>query len=273
MSGSISLNAIVPASVTTYTNLVTSEYQNSPNFLSTIEVCIQPFADISSVLQSMPTNYDLFVAVGSNLDTTALWIGATRLLSEAINSYFSFDTSGLGFNQAVWFTTGEPVTGIVSLDDETFRLLLEAKAVANGWDGTVENAYTAWDTIFGTQVGLVAAPAPGGGLNYVTAKISGVTYNVEATIFSDLSNIAIQDLGNMQMIFVLTGQQPSTVILSLFESGEIGLYPAGITVYLGTPSVYPGAVPGGTPIFGLDAENLTVSGLDVGAWMTLVGTN
>jgi len=272
MSGSISLNATIPAPISLYTNLVTSEYQNSPNFLATIAACVQPFADISAVTQSFPTNYDLFVAVGANLTTTGLWIGGSRILAEAIDSYFSFNTSGLGFNQAVWFTTGEPVTGIVSLDDGTYRLLLEAKAIANSWTGTVQDAYTAWDTIFGTEMGILTAPASGGGINYITATIGGVVYNVEATIFGDLSNIAIQDMGNMQMMFVLTGQQPSAIILALFESGEIGLYPAGVTVYLTVPSIYPGGIPGGTPLFGLDAENTTVSGLDVGAWVTLAAT-
>lgn len=273
MSSSLSLNANVPAPITTYTNLVTSEYWNSTNFLATIAACVQPFADINAVVQSFPTNYDLFVAVGANLDTTALWIGTTRFLAEAINSYFSFNTSGLGFNQAVWFTTGAPSTGIVVLDDSSFRLLLEAKAIANSWDGTVQNAYDAWETLFGAETGYATAPAVGGGYNLITAVVAGTNSFVTAPIFGNISDIAIQDMGNMQMMFVLTGQTPSALILALFESGDLALYPAGVTVYLAVPSVYPGAVSGGTPLFGLDAENITVSGLDVGAWVSVVVTS
>jgi hypothetical protein len=269
---SLSLNATVPAPITTYTNLIPSQNQNQPNFMATISACVQPFADLTAVLLSLPTNFDLDQAVGTQLDTVGLWIGVTRFLSEAINSYFSFNIVGLGFNQAIWFTTGAPESGLVELDDSDYRLLLEAKVVANHWNGTIQQAYNSWDQIFGADNVPVVILQTGKTPLTLVATVNGVVSTVIAPLFGELSYIAIQDMGNMQMMFILTGQQPNAIVSAIFSSSAIALGTAGVTVYLAMPSVYPGGILGGTPLFGLDAENVTVSGLDHGAWVSLVST-
>lgn len=273
MSGTLSLNTTIPADISIYQDLIPGQNQNQPNFMATIAASVQPFADISSVIQSFPVVYDIDEAVGSNLDTVGLWIGVTRFLTEPINAYFSFDTEGLGFNQASWFTTGDATSGIVSLDDETYRLLLLSKVGANHWNGTKEGAYNAWDTLFGAETVTIVAPDSSGVNVPISALANGVQSEITAEIYTSLNNIAIQCLSNMSMIFVLTGNQPNAIISALFQSGEINLNPAGVMVYLALPSVYPGGVTGGTPLFGLDSENSTVSGLDIGALVTVVSNS
>ena len=239
MSGS--LNITIPSNISIYTNLIPSANNSQPNFMATIAATVQPFSDLTQVILSFPLDFDLNTAVGSQLDTVGLWVGVTRDLSQAINTYFSFNESGLGFNQAPWYNIGDATSGIVILDDATYRTLLQARIVSNHWNGTVQGAYSAWNTFFASQ--------------------------------STANGIAIQDLGSMQMIFALTGPQPSNTLVDIFEDGEINLSPAGVLVYLCLPTVYPAAVSGGTPFFGLDVNNSVISGLNTGALVTIASTS
>ncbi len=74
-----------------------------------------------------------------------------------------------------------------------------------------------------------------------------------------LAGLVIQDLGNRNMFYGLTTTQTEPILTELFLNGYFNLAPAGVQVY---PPVI--SFPNGTPFFGLDAENSSVSGLDVG---------
>lgn len=267
MSGS--LNVILPAPISQYTRLVTSQYQNQPNFMATIAASVQPFSDITAVILSFQADYDLDIAVGSQEDAVGLWIGATRYLSEAVDGYFSWDDAGLGWDQGVWFVDGESEVGIVVLDDDSYRFLLKARIVSNHWNGTVEQAYEFWNMLFNIVNDVVTIPLG----EFITAPAFGTTLDITVSNVGDTTGIAIQDIASMQMAFCLTGAQPSTLTSMLFAAGAFNLNPAGVLVWLCQPSIYPGGVAGGTPLFGLDAENQTIGGLDSGAWVSIVSNS
>ncbi|WCM21350.1 DUF2612 domain-containing protein [Paraburkholderia bryophila] len=216
-----------------YTSLITSEHQSAPNFMAMVSLLAQWAADRQNMLASIPALYDIDSAVASQLDAVGLWVGISRKLSVPLtNVYFSLDVAGLGLDQGVIQGPFDPTTGLVSLPDAQYRILLYATIAANNWDGTVPGAYTAWNTVFQP-------------LGY---------------------SILIQDFQNMTMGIALVGPTPDAVTLALFKGGYLNLVPAGV----GVAFYFEQSVPG-TPIFGLDAENSSIAGLDVGAMALIVG--
>lgn len=220
------------AQLTDYTSLVTSEHQSAPKFMAMVSLLAQWAVDRRNMLASIPGLYDIDNAVASQLDAVGLWVGASRKLSVPLTDvYFSFDETGLGFDEGTWLGPFDQTSGLVSLPDAQYRILLYATIAANNWDGTIPSAYTAWNTIFEP-------------LGY---------------------SILIEDNQDMTMDIVLVGPTPDAVTLALFLGGYLNLIPAGVGIgYYFVPSVV------GVPVFGFDAENSSISGFDVGAWATSV---
>lgn len=217
--------------VAPYVALITSEHRTRPNYIAMITAVMQPFADIVANVNLFVALYDIDTAVGEQLDALGDWIGVTRDISVALpNVYFTFDDELLGFDLGTWRGPGDPIGGLVRLPDDEYRTLLRARIANNAWNGSIDDAYTVWNTAFaGTGIGIL-----------------------------------IQDLGNMHMLLALTGPTPNAVELALLTGGYLNLKPAGVMVdsYV-TPSVPD------TPFFGFDAQNDSVSGFDTGAWGTL----
>ncbi len=71
----------------------------------------------------------------------------------------------------------------------------------------------------------------------------------------------IEDHGDMSISFVVSGAIPSVVFLSLLKNGYIPLKPEAVHV-----NDYSVTSVDGTAVFGFDAQNQYVSGLDTGAW-------
>lgn len=211
-----------------YLSLVTSEYDQQPNFMAMLLAVFQPISDNIAVMQSLPAAFDVDAAIGSQLDIVGQWVGVGRSISVPLTGvYFSLDTAGLGFDEGTWFDPFNPTDGSVTLTDDSFRTLIRARIARNAWDGSVPGAYDVWNTAFaGTGTGIL-----------------------------------IQDLGNMHMIMALTGGPFDAVTIALFRGGYLSLKPDGVHVdaYL-TPSVP------STPYFGFDVENSAISGFDVGQW-------
>lgn len=221
------------ADITKYTGLITSEHNQKPNLIATVSLLVQGLADTAVVLATIPELYDLDVAVGGQEDTVGQWVGRTRFLTEPLAGvYFSLDTAGLGFDHGVWLGPFDPITGLVALFDEAYRVLLKATVAANQWDGTIPGAYAAWDVLFA----------------------------------GDDFTLLIFDHGDMSMTVGFVGTAPDLVTLGLLETGQLlKLKPAGVRIdYYVLPSV-PDA-----PFFGFDLENSVISGFDVGAWGTLI---
>jgi len=197
--------------------------------MAMVSLLAQWAVDRRSLLASIPELYDIDTAVGQQLDRIGEWVGVSRKLSLPLTGvYFSFDTPGLGFDQGTWLGPFDPTSGLVSLPDDQYRILLYATIAANNWDGTVPTAYTAWNTIFSP-------------LGY---------------------SILIEDNQNMTMDVVLVGPSPDAVTLALFTGGYLNLRPAGV----GINNYYLPSVPG-SPVFGMDVETASIAGFDVGGWV------
>lgn len=210
-----------------YTGLITSKHADKPNFIATVAASAQPFADTLATLNSLNAAFDLDLAQGQQLDVLGEWIGVSRYVaSELAGVYFSFDAAGLGFEQGVIWSPGEPLTGLIALPDDVYLTLLKATIVANHWDGSILGAYTAWQTLLGPQ-------------GY---------------------QILIQDNGDMTMVLALHGALVDPVFTQLFAAGVLDLRPAGVDASYVIPTI-PAA-----PFFGLDIGTDYVAGLDFGAF-------
>lgn len=185
-----------------YTSLVTSEHNKRPNFMAMIAVQVQAYVDNINLLRSFKALFDLDVAIGQQLDMLGLWIGASRNIPIPLTGvYFAFNTTGLGFNQGTWFGIGDSASGLTTLSDDQYRLLLRAKIASNHWDGTVPGAYAIWAIVFQFEP----------------------------------FNILIQDNQDMTMQFTLVGTNIPAVTKALLTNGLIALIPAGVSATYVTP--------------------------------------
>lgn len=185
-----------------YTSLVTSEHNKRPNFMAMIAVQVQAYVDNINLLRSFKALFDLDVAIGQQLDMLGLWIGASRNIPIPLTGvYFAFNTTGLGFNQGTWFGIGDSASGLTTLSDDQYSLLLRAKIASNHWDGTVPGAYAIWAIVFQFEP----------------------------------FNILIQDNQDMTMQFTLVGTNIPAVTKALLTNGLIALIPAGVSATYVTP--------------------------------------
>lgn len=218
--------------VASYTNLITSEHADKPNFAAWVAALCQPFVDEQTVIDAMPAGYDLDSAVGSQLDTVGEWIGISRDLQIPLTGvYFSFDTDGLGFDEGTWLGPFDSTTALTVLPDDSYRTLLRAKIANNQWDGTIPSAYSFLNPILGED------------------------------------NLVIQDNCDMSMLMGVIGNVAlNAVTTALLENGYLDVKPVGVRInaYI-SPSIL------GDPFFGFDLENTTISGFDAGAFATLTG--
>jgi hypothetical protein len=156
-----------------YLSRITGEHRNQPNFVRMITTMVKPLVDQQVVTRSMPPLYDIDHAAGAQLDAVGLWVGATRFVEDV------------------------PYSGgmLTRLDDYHYRILLRSRIIANHWDGTIPDAYSAWSELFA-----------GTGLN-----------------------VKIQDNGDMTMTVTLLGPS-DPVTQGLFVAGLLPLKPAGVAV-------------------------------------------
>lgn len=218
------------ASSARYLALVTSEHIKQPNYADTITVSTKGFVDIISTLNNSSKAFDIDVAVGAQLDVVGEWVGASRQLTAALTGvYFSLDDLDLGLDQGSLQGRYDPSTGLVALPDDSYRILLYARILANQWDGTTDGIYNVWETMLSNE--------------------------------PDPPVLLIQDNGNMSIIYALLGGSISAIFKDLFFSGKLLVKPEAVRIagYMIQP------IPD-TPYFGLDCENSSISGLDVGAF-------
>lgn len=223
--------------ITSYTALVTNEHQGATKFMASLAAVLQPVADQMNVIGGMPQLYDLDYAVGDQLDSVGLWIGETRKITEPlVGTYFSWDTTGAGWDEAIWFQAFDPTTKVITLPDDHYRLLLYAKIAANNWDGTIPGAYAAWDILF-------SSPVEG-----------PILIGPEHTVL-------IQDNQDMSMLIGFLGPPIDVLTQSLLTGGHLQLKPVGVRIngYV-QPSIYE------TKFFGFDVESDTIGGWDEGSW-------
>jgi len=220
------------AALSDYLNLITPEHQNQPNYTAVLTALIQPLVDANNFVAALPANFDLDVAIGAQLDVVGQWIGTTRILNTPItNVYFTLDSDTLGLDFGSLQGPFDPSDGLIILPDDSYRTLLRASIINNLWDGSIPDAYTAWDVLFASQ---------------------GISIFIQNT-----------PPASMHIIYGLIGPSPDAVTLALFTGGYLTLKPAGVIIDSYEVNT--------NPYFALDSNTPPLGGLDVGAFATIVG--
>jgi hypothetical protein len=184
------------ADVSTYLNLITSEHRDKPLYTAMVAAIAQCWVDNINLLQSLPGKFDLDNAQGSQLDVDGLWLGLLRTIRTPLpDVFFTLDSDdlSLGLDAGIWFSPISPQWGVSQFDDNSFRLLLRAKAVANRWDGSLPSMVDILREIF--------APA---------------TVDVVE--------------GDMSIAVTITGTPPSTLFKYLVQEGYLPLKPSGVSI-------------------------------------------
>jgi hypothetical protein len=217
------------ADIEKYLSLVPSFNRNKPKFRQMLQETLQPFVDAQNFIAELPGHFDVDVAIGVQLDVVGDWVGVKRRLPIPLqNFWFSWDTSGKGWDYGVWEDGDDlTITGIVKLGDDDYRALIKAKIAANGWNALVPDGQTALDEFFAGQQGALPF---------------------------------IQDRKDLTMAICVAGKVPSFIRIALLGGGYIKLKPAAIQAYYFITSVDE------KPLFGFDMQNAYVSGWGIGAW-------
>lgn len=214
-----------------YLNRITSEHSDKPKFMASVAALVQPLADITGGVAQFSSLFDLDWAIGAQLDVVGQWVGQSRNIAlPLLGVYFSLDDPLLGFDQGTWKGPFDPDSGITTLSDAPYRLLIRAKIALNSWDGTIPQSNTIWARIF-----------------------AGTGYRVYTIDNSD-----------MTMATVIGGTKtPDALTKALFQQAYLQLKPEGVR-HLGVS--YISVL--GAPAFGFDVETSSVGGFDRGAWVS-----
>lgn len=129
-----------------YTQLITSEHSQQPQFMELVALWTSAVADITNLIDSMPALFDLDQAIGAQQDVLGLWIGLNRAVGGILLiEFFGFgdDASALGFGELTnpaaggrFYELGEPSVSTAILADPEYQILLKAKILQNQWDGS-----------------------------------------------------------------------------------------------------------------------------------------
>jgi hypothetical protein len=217
--------------ITPYLALVPSANQAQPNFMATIAATLQPMADGIALYKTMQTLFDVDTAVGDALDAIGAWVGITR-------------------NIAV------PITNVYfSLD--IAGLGLDQGVLMGPYDpssGLVQLPDAQYRTLIRAKIAANHWDGTNAGAEQVLAPVFP-----NGTLF-------IQDNGDMTMFIGYVGQTLDPLTHAIFTGGYLSVKPASVYIRGYATTSVPNA-----PIFGLDANNRTIGGLDYGALATIVG--
>lgn len=185
------------ASTDDYVSLITSEHDEKPNFVATIRAMTAGFVDVINLDLSLTLKFDLDVAEGVQLDDVGKWVGISRRLRVPLEDvYFEWDgTAALGWESGLWQGPFDPSTGLVSLPDGIYRILLRSKIAANNWDGTIPGAIAVWQIVFNGGQAII-----------------------------------IQDNQDMSMVVGFVGPPLSAIERALLTGGYLPLKPAGVRI-------------------------------------------
>jgi hypothetical protein len=160
------LTVVAPgaAGVPDYTDLVTSEFQNSPDFLAVVNLLANGAGAAATLIDALPEYFDLDAAVGAQLDVVGQWVGISRSAFQLALQFFGFsdDISALPFGEVsnpsiggVWYELGESIGGTAALPDAAYQLVLKAKIITNQYDGTLAELEDALTTLTGAEYQII----------------------------------------------------------------------------------------------------------------------
>lgn len=211
-----------------YLDRITSQHRQRPKFVAVVDAVTRPVVELQALLEEVRRAFDLDDAVGVQLDQVGEWVGRSRDLSTPLEGvYFAWNEEGVGWGQGSWQGRFDPDSGLISLPDDTYRVLLKAKVAANGWNGSRDGAYEIWEAAF-ADLGMI---------------------------------IVIQDNQDMSIVVGVAGSAPDAITEQLLVQGYIPLKPVGVRIayYAVTPEA-------GGPLFAWDCETDALNGWNVGSW-------
>ena len=223
---STSLPAL-PPTLDTYLSLITSEHNTKPKFMAQVAEEVQPYVDLMATLYAMIGIFNPN-SIGDQLDKVGVMVGANRNLTTPLEDvYFTWGAANLGWGEGTFLGPGDSPAGLTLLPDDSYRILVKMVIAMNNWDGTVPGAYAIWESVMGSEFGIL-----------------------------------IQDNQDMTMLIVFAGLIESIVTKALIVGGYFNLKPAGVRINgFFQPSIL------ATPVFGWGVENSTISGWGTGCWI------
>ena len=181
----------------TYADLIPSANNQQPKFMATVNLLTGVLAETAATTLSLPQAFDVDTAVGEQLDMVGEWVGfPRRVFVPLIGVFFSWNTTGLGWNEGSWKGPFETGDGTVLLDDTTYRTFLRIQILANYWHGD-QGSPIAW--------------AQGPVLSYFGATV------------------ALLDNQDMTATLYVSGT-PNAVVNALINQGFFPPRPLGVTV-------------------------------------------
>lgn len=266
--------------------LIPPENNQKPNFMAMLTAVLQPFADSIGVANSLTGLFDLTTAVGSQLDIVGQWIGITRnipvpntntFIALTDPQYLALLQAKIAMNQ--WNGTIPAAQAALNLlfpentvliqDSEnnhmSFALMPQVVFTVSGAiTPNLTGSYTEAGTFNGNPYYQNAGP--NAGFIWFFNIGSADFWIISTTLGVQTDDFFMTFAGPPVGTFAAQGGATGTATVAgqialddLFSAAVLNaLVPAGITVdgfFL--PS-------GGTPYFGTDAENASISGPDVG---------
>lgn len=142
-----------------YTQLITSEHNQQPNFVATVALTANGIADITALLASLPSEFDIDNAIGAQLDAVGKWIGQGRQVNGVLLvQFFGFadDASALTFGELTNASVGgrfaelsDITQASAILQDPEYRTVLKAKIIANDYAGSIAELEAACADVIG----------------------------------------------------------------------------------------------------------------------------
>jgi len=124
-----------------------SQYRASPLYKAWLKRFSDRTKDICDAYGTLELFFSIDNATGVWLDLIGVIVGQPReVIDSALINYFAFEntdplTSGFGVGK---FWNGEPiVAGNILVDDVTYRKLIKARSVKNGYSTTIEDILNA----------------------------------------------------------------------------------------------------------------------------------
>jgi hypothetical protein len=115
----------MPEPINTYLALPTAQWRTAANFNEWLTANLQLFQDVNACASLLPSAFDISIAFGVQLDVLGVILGQSRQVA--------FQPTG-GAN---------PI-----LDDDTYRLLLQARIQQNHWNGQIDSLIAIWQSLF-----------------------------------------------------------------------------------------------------------------------------
>lgn len=250
-----------------YLKLVTRLHASQPKYTAMLTAVLQPFSDLQSFLNSLPSQFDIDQAIGAQLDIVGQWVGQSRNISVPLpNIFLSFDSPALanGWDRGIWKGPYATLNGLSALDDDTYRLLLKTIVIANSWDGTIPSAQLILDNFFSAYPSTYVFINDHANVSTATTFFQWDSATAEngwdaGAWYEPSLALQNQPANDPAMTIVVAGIIPSIVLLSVLDQDIINIKPWGVRKDVSVTSV------NGAPVFGFDVENQYISGWDIGA--------